>query len=168
MCFPCKLIWKCLFSNTGRMCCFKRQKAEYSTGHKKTGEFFNLNSFEYLIFNDFVLLLLFSFVSSQSIASGPVFYPATPPTHLSNMPIDQFAAVYPQGESFCFQYIFFLISHCLENIFFVYLENLFVLRRWQLDLLKFERFKNVRSLTFWVSFLWVPQNDEHAFFTAGF
>ncbi|KAL5291667.1 BOLL family protein [Megaselia abdita] len=36
-------------------------------------------------------------IKKQSIASGPVFYPATPPTHLSNMPIDQFAAVYPQA-----------------------------------------------------------------------
>lgn len=95
MLFFCKLIWKCLLSNTGRMCCFKGQKAEHSTGHKKTGEFF---CYTYFIWTWHSLFLCF--VSEQSIASGPVFYPATPPTHLSNMPIDQFAAVYPQGESF--------------------------------------------------------------------
>lgn len=39
-------------------------------------------------------------IKKQSVCTtnGAIYYAATPPTPMSNMPIDQFAAVYPPGK----------------------------------------------------------------------
>lgn len=39
-------------------------------------------------------------IKKQSVCAtnGPVYYAATPPAPLNNIPLDQFAAVYPPGK----------------------------------------------------------------------
>lgn len=81
------------------MCRITGSEAKHCAGHQEAGKTKAKESMNVVSrLNCFCVIL-----QSVCATNGAVYYAATPPTPMSNMQLDQFAAVYPPGTfSLCF------------------------------------------------------------------